>query len=278
GSSGGLIAVLGIGRLFEDEEYFCKEQEGNREFLTVSSSLLSELWSPSRIIKDFLVYRELSTRDRNIKRHEPIDEVLQARIEAEGLKVHQCSKGTFILRNNGLLKKTISIKFNGSYQHMIIYEDNRGREESLLPPKAFEELRYIQPSEDIIKSEKMPKIIRNSARKKSHIISNSSNNNNHTITPYLWNHNNHENEFGDRNFDYNSDNSDDDTVKNSLFPSCSLQTISNIYNHHNSNQFSSLFNGRNNLCQQYSSSSNNLPIPNTAINPPLLPLLTLPTH
>ncbi|CAJ0760488.1 12727_t:CDS:2 [Entrophospora sp. SA101] len=124
------------------------------------------LWSPSRIIKDFLVYRELSTRDRNIKRHEPIDEVLQARIEAEGLKVHQCSKGTFILRNNGLLKKTISIKFNGSYQHMIIYEDNRGREESLLPPKAFEELRYIQPSEDIIKSEKMPKIIRNSARKK----------------------------------------------------------------------------------------------------------------
>nr|CAG8511597.1 13668_t:CDS:2 [Entrophospora candida]CAG8514098.1 7150_t:CDS:2 [Entrophospora candida] len=124
------------------------------------------LWSPSRIIKDFLVYRELSTRDRNIKRHEPIDEVLQARIEAEGLKVHQCSKGTFILRNNGLLKKTISIKFNGSYQHMIIYEDNRGREESLLPPKAFEELRYIQPSEDIIKSEKMPKIIRNPARKK----------------------------------------------------------------------------------------------------------------
>ncbi|CAJ0645443.1 13693_t:CDS:2 [Entrophospora sp. SA101] len=207
------------------------------------------LWSPSRIIKDFLVYRELSTRDRNIKRHEPIDEVLQARIEAEGLKVHQCSKGTFILRNNGLLKKTISIKFNGSYQHMIIYEDNRGREESLLPPKAFEELRYIQPSEDIIKSEKMPKIIRNSARKK--VISKKR---------------------------HNSDNSDDDTVKNSLFPSCSLQTISNIYNHHNSNQFSSLFNGRNNLCQQYSSSSNNLPIPNTAINPPLLPLLTLPTH
>ncbi|CAG8627192.1 6633_t:CDS:2, partial [Scutellospora calospora] len=70
------------------------------------------LWSPSRIIKDFLVYRELATRDRSVKRDEPIDEILQRRVQAEGLKVHQCSKGTFILRNNGLLKKTISIKFN----------------------------------------------------------------------------------------------------------------------------------------------------------------------
>ncbi|CAJ0877082.1 2421_t:CDS:10 [Entrophospora sp. SA101] len=54
GSSGGLIAVLGIGRLFEDEEYFCKEQEGNREFLTVSSSLLSEL--SLEIAEEFLEY------------------------------------------------------------------------------------------------------------------------------------------------------------------------------------------------------------------------------
>lgn len=85
------------------------------------------LWSPSRIIKDFLVYRELSTRDRSVKRDEPIDESLQRRVQAEGLKVHQCSKGTFVLRNNGFLKKTISLKFNGTYQHMIIYEDGIGK-------------------------------------------------------------------------------------------------------------------------------------------------------
>ncbi|CAG8553729.1 1456_t:CDS:2 [Diversispora eburnea] len=104
------------------------------------------LWSPSRIIKDFLVYRELSTRDRSVKRDEPIDEGLRRRVQAEGLKVHQCSKGTFILRNNGFLKKTISIKFNGTYQHMIIYEDGIDVEtDELLPPQAFEELRFIQP-------------------------------------------------------------------------------------------------------------------------------------
>ncbi|CAG8444259.1 11038_t:CDS:2 [Funneliformis caledonium] len=126
------------------------------------------LWSPSRIIKDFLVYRELATRDRNIKRHEPLDELLQKRISDEGLKVHQCSKGLFLLRKDGLLKKTISIKFNGTYQHMVIYEDVIRKDSSvepLLPPRAFEELRYLQPGEDILNSEKMPKANRNYPRK-----------------------------------------------------------------------------------------------------------------
>ncbi|CAG8447123.1 14988_t:CDS:2, partial [Cetraspora pellucida] len=124
------------------------------------------LWSPSRIIKDFLVYRELATRDRSVKRDEPIDEILQRRVQAEGLKVHQCSKGTFILRKNGLLKKTISIKFNGTYQHMIIYEDEKENEKQLLPPQAFQELRPLQPGEDIVKAEKMPKVNRNSKKAK----------------------------------------------------------------------------------------------------------------
>jgi hypothetical protein len=126
------------------------------------------LWSPSRIIKDFLVYHELATRDRNIKRHEPLDELLQKRIVTEGLKVHQCSKGTFLLRKDGLLKKTISIKFNGTYQHMVIYEDFVIKDFSadpLLPPQAFEELQYLQPREDILNSEKMPKINKDYSRK-----------------------------------------------------------------------------------------------------------------
>lgn len=123
------------------------------------------LWSPSRIIKDFLVYRELATRDLNIKRNEPLDDLLQKRITTEGLKVHQCSKGTFLLRKDGLLKKTLSIKFNETYQHMIIYEDVVISPESSLPPRAFEELRYLQPGEDIINSEKMPKINRNYSKK-----------------------------------------------------------------------------------------------------------------
>ncbi|CAG8488834.1 4136_t:CDS:2 [Gigaspora rosea] len=125
------------------------------------------LWSPSRIIKDFLVYRELATRDRSVKRDETIDEILQRRVQAEGLKVHQCSKGTFILRNNGLLKKTISIKFNGTYQHMIIYEDGKDNEKQLLPPQAFQELRPLQPGEDIVKAEKMPKVNNNRNAKKT---------------------------------------------------------------------------------------------------------------
>jgi hypothetical protein len=122
------------------------------------------LWSPSRIIKDFLVYHELATRDLNTKRHEPLDDLLQKRITTEGLKIHQCSKGTFLLRKDGLIKKTLSIKFNETYQHMIIYEDVISPESSL-PPQAFEELRYLQPGEDILNSEKMPKINRNYSKK-----------------------------------------------------------------------------------------------------------------
>ncbi|RIA89534.1 Gti1/Pac2 family-domain-containing protein [Glomus cerebriforme] len=126
------------------------------------------LWGPSRIIKDFLVYHELATRDLTVKRHEPLDELLQKRIATEGLKVYQSSKGTFLLRKEGLLKKTISIKFNGTYQHMVIYEDVVIKDfspERLLPPQAFEELRYLQPGDDILNSEKLPKYNKNHSKK-----------------------------------------------------------------------------------------------------------------
>ncbi|CAG8693166.1 1664_t:CDS:2, partial [Dentiscutata heterogama] len=163
------------------------------------------LWSPSRIIKDFLVYRELATRDRSVKRDEPIDEILQRRVQAEGLKVHQCSKGTFILRNNGLLKKTISIKFNGTYQHMIIYEDGKENEKKLLPPQAFQELRSLQPEEDIVKAEKMPKVNRNSkkAKKKRRISKQLPYGpifypQNGTDSVLLWNR--HQDDYGNNNY------------------------------------------------------------------------------
>ncbi|CAG8669335.1 21792_t:CDS:2 [Dentiscutata erythropus] len=199
------------------------------------------LWSPSRIVKDFLVYRELATRDRSVKRDEPIDEILQRRVQAEGLKVHQCSKGTFILRNNGLLKKTISIKFNGTYQHMIIYEDGKENEKKLLPPQAFQELRSLQPEEDIVKAEKMPKVNRNSKKaKKKRRISKQ--------LPYgplfypqsatdsvlLWNR--HQDDYGNNNYaehDY-IDQSYSVGSHNSISPESSSTTTMNNYDPYNS--------------------------------------------
>ncbi|CAG8562864.1 5113_t:CDS:2, partial [Scutellospora calospora] len=39
-------------------------------------------------------------------------------------------------------------------------------EKQLLPPQAFQELRPLQPGEDIVKAEKMPKVNRNSKKAK----------------------------------------------------------------------------------------------------------------
>lgn len=80
------------------------------------------IWSPSRICGNFLVYHELyrklpsqkcrSARDKAGVRdgHGLKDMALRKKVEQDGLVVLGSRKGTFVLKKDGLIKKTICVK------------------------------------------------------------------------------------------------------------------------------------------------------------------------
>ncbi|KAJ3546071.1 hypothetical protein NMY22_g2194 [Coprinellus aureogranulatus] len=80
------------------------------------------LWSPSRIVGNFLVYREINERtsSRGHKKVYPTDDPtsrsLAHRTSPEGYKPEQ---GTF--KPGGLIKKTITVTIEGSDLHLISY-------------------------------------------------------------------------------------------------------------------------------------------------------------
>ncbi|KAF8984605.1 hypothetical protein BGZ46_007518 [Entomortierella lignicola] len=80
------------------------------------------IWSPSRICGNFLVYRELFRKLSNEKCRNNNDKAkmkdgsgikdkaLKEKVEKENLVVLGCMKGTFVLKKDGLIKKTICVK------------------------------------------------------------------------------------------------------------------------------------------------------------------------
>lgn len=79
------------------------------------------IWSPSRICGNFLVYHELyrklpsqkcSSRDKAGVRdgYRLKDKALRRKVEQDGLVVLGSRKGTFVLKKDGLIKKTICVK------------------------------------------------------------------------------------------------------------------------------------------------------------------------
>ncbi|KAF9290025.1 hypothetical protein BGZ68_008106 [Mortierella alpina] len=92
----------------EDESRICRWTDG-------------KIWSPSRICGNFLVYRELyrklpeqkcwtakdkaSMKDGNGLK----DKTLKETVKKENLVVLGCMKGTFVLKKDGLIKKTICV-------------------------------------------------------------------------------------------------------------------------------------------------------------------------
>jgi hypothetical protein len=80
------------------------------------------IWSPSRICGNFLVYRELLRKVPSQKCRTPSDkarmknggalkdQVLKQKVEKDGLTVMGSMKGTFVLKKDGLIKKTICVK------------------------------------------------------------------------------------------------------------------------------------------------------------------------
>ncbi|CAG8552772.1 5753_t:CDS:2 [Funneliformis caledonium] len=114
-------------------------------------------WSPSRIVGDFLVYQELEIRIPHIKSYDKLDDNLKQRIKDENLKFHISNKGTFIHRKDGLSKKTITVKLNEAFQHMVIYEEKEGNNNHLYPPRAYVELLNIEPGVDLTQNEALRK-------------------------------------------------------------------------------------------------------------------------
>lgn len=111
----------------EEESKICRWTDGR-------------IWSPSRICGNFLVYRELfrklpsekclSTKEKGKMKDGSglTDKALKEKIEKDQLVVMGCMKGTFVLKKDGLIKKTICVKgVNLLSPQELIDRANRGR-------------------------------------------------------------------------------------------------------------------------------------------------------
>ncbi|KAF9924186.1 hypothetical protein FBU30_005804 [Linnemannia zychae] len=87
------------------------------------------VWSPSRILGNFLVYRELDKRNSGKKDASPIDRASRASSSDNETAIEKNKERALVgsltnsyrFKKNGLIKKTLSIVVNGVSQHMISY-------------------------------------------------------------------------------------------------------------------------------------------------------------
>lgn len=122
------------------------------------------LWSPSRILGNFLVYRELANRE-----HRKIDNdysnssatTSKATDETNLSLMYQKEKTlvgslttlntTYNFKKDGLIKKTIRIMVNGTFLHIVNYYSKHDALNNLLPtPSANPELACLQISADLM--------------------------------------------------------------------------------------------------------------------------------
>ncbi|KAK9761244.1 Global transcription regulator sge1, partial [Basidiobolus ranarum] len=123
------------------------------------------LWSPSRILGNFLVYREL---DKKIAPRKPGSNRVDEETELQDIdksSVLESNKGTFVFKHGGLIKKTIAIELNNTCQHLICYHTVEDVHIGLLhPPHAFMELAEIKLSSDLLKQHRFRKPIKGYGR------------------------------------------------------------------------------------------------------------------
>ncbi|KAF9415799.1 hypothetical protein BGZ94_010395 [Podila epigama] len=87
------------------------------------------VWSPSRILGNFLVYRELDKRNAGKKDASPIDRASRSSSSDNESALEKNKERALVgsltnsyrFKKNGLIKKTMSIIVNGVSQHMISY-------------------------------------------------------------------------------------------------------------------------------------------------------------
>jgi hypothetical protein len=121
------------------------------------------LWSPSRILGNFLVYRELANREtRKIDNedyslssfsskndHVPTMDVQQRERALVGSLT--TTNTSYNFKKDGLIKKTIRIMVNGNYLHIVNYYSKNDVLQHRLPtPSASPQLACLQISADLM--------------------------------------------------------------------------------------------------------------------------------
>ncbi|KAI8803196.1 Gti1/Pac2 family-domain-containing protein [Cladochytrium replicatum] len=77
------------------------------------------LWSPSRILGNFLVYKELDKKIQ--KKGQRFIRDGKNLVEVDGKRAATGSKGTYLFKEAGLIKKTITASMNGEQFHLVAY-------------------------------------------------------------------------------------------------------------------------------------------------------------
>ncbi|KAI8367813.1 Gti1/Pac2 family-domain-containing protein, partial [Choanephora cucurbitarum] len=103
------------------------------------------VWSPSRILANFLIYRELDGRESlHQKQHMETSRDRERNLVGSLTDTYKFKKG-------GLIKKTISIHLNGSIQHLISYYTKSDVLESKLStPSSVPEISSLQIAPDLL--------------------------------------------------------------------------------------------------------------------------------
>lgn len=124
------------------------------------------LWSPSRILGSFLVYRELENRENrkieNDYSYSATTRVISDITDKTNISLIQqreralvgsltTSNTTYNFKKEGLIKKTIRIMVNGNFLHIVNYYNKHDALNNLLPtPSASPELACLQISADLM--------------------------------------------------------------------------------------------------------------------------------
>ncbi|KAI9249891.1 Gti1/Pac2 family-domain-containing protein [Sporodiniella umbellata] len=111
-------------------------------------------WSPSRIMGNFLVYRELDKKTSSDKRKEARQRSYSAdqtdRHHKERRLVGSLSD-SYRFRKDGLIKKTMSVMINGSTQHLVSYYHPQDIvENKLCTPSSIPEFASLEISKDLL--------------------------------------------------------------------------------------------------------------------------------
>ncbi|ORX62880.1 hypothetical protein DM01DRAFT_1297754 [Hesseltinella vesiculosa] len=121
------------------------------------------VWSPSRILGNFLIYRELDKRDPGEKKTALLTPMEDRRLSYSSIdtagpvdrnrerQLVGSLSDTYKFRPDGLIKKTMSIVVNGVSQHLISYYDPRDvLENKLRTPSSVPELASLEISPELL--------------------------------------------------------------------------------------------------------------------------------
>ncbi|KAI1319134.1 hypothetical protein EDD11_004777 [Mortierella claussenii] len=117
------------------------------------------VWSPSRILGNFLVYRELDKRSSGKKDTSPIDRNARSSLSDTENAIEKNKERALVgsltnsyrFKKNGLIKKSMSIVVNGVSQHMISYYSKEDvLEGKLCTPSSVAELAGLEISPEFL--------------------------------------------------------------------------------------------------------------------------------